>query len=156
MLRCWCNLAVIVSLTMVGFVVAETPQPEPDALKVADAEWPEFRGPTGQGHSSAVGLPSTWSETDNIAWKVTIPGHGWSSPVINREQIWLTTSDDDRQTLRVLCLDRDSGHLRHNVVVVKLAEAGVVQDKNTLASPTPLLEGDRVYVHFGPHGTACL
>jgi hypothetical protein len=55
-------------------------------------EWPQFRGPDGQGHTSAVGLPTEWSETQNIAWKTGLPGEGHSSPVISGDQIWLTTA----------------------------------------------------------------
>ena len=156
MLRHGCKLAVVFSLLTFGVAGAEPPKPRQSTLEATDAEWPEFRGPTGQGHSPAVGLPITWSETENIAWKVAILGRGLSSPVINREQIWLTAADDDRKTLRALCLDRNTGSVRHNVVVSTLAEAGMAHDKNSLASPTPILEGNRVYVHFGPHGTACL
>src|SRR5262245_11026435 len=56
------------------------------------ADWPQWRGPDGQGHSVATGLPLTWCETSNVAWKVKIPGRGWSSPVIAGSQIWLTTA----------------------------------------------------------------
>ena len=120
------------------------------------SEWPEFRGPDGQGHSTAIGLPVVWSETENIAWKVAIPGRGWSSPVIRGDKIWLTTADGEPPTLRVICLDRKSGAELHNVAVATLDGKSTVHRKNTLASPTPVLEGQRVYVHFGPHVTACL
>lgn len=59
---------------------------------VADNEWPQFRGPDGQGHASATGLPTTWSEKENIVWKSAVPGEGHSSPVISGDQIWLTTA----------------------------------------------------------------
>ena len=59
---------------------------------VADNEWPQFRGPDGQGHASTTGLPTTWSETENIVWKSAVPGEGHSSPVISGDQIWLTTA----------------------------------------------------------------
>jgi outer membrane protein assembly factor BamB len=45
-------------------------------------QWPEFRGPTGQGHSAEQGVPLEWSESRNVAWKTPVPGAGWSSPVI--------------------------------------------------------------------------
>jgi len=134
---------------------ASAPQQAP-APAVADTDWPEFRGPTGQGHSTAIGLPVTWSESENIAWKVTIPGRGWSSPSIRDNRIWLTAADAEGTTLRALCLDRGSGATLHDVVISTLTEKGAAHDKNSLASPTPLLDGDRVYVHFGSHGTACL
>ena len=61
-------------------------------LAGGDADWPQFRGPDGQGHADAKGLPLTWSEKENIAWKVEVPGLGWSSPVIQGQRIWLTTA----------------------------------------------------------------
>lgn len=154
----WWKAAGAILCVVAGILAATTHTPNCMAAdaEAVDAEWPQFRGPTGQGHSAAIGLPVTWSETENIAWKVAIPGRGWSSPVIRGDQIWLTAADEDRKTLRALCLDRKSGAIRHNVVVSTPADPGVVHKKNTLASPTPLLEGNRVYVHFGPHGTACL
>jgi outer membrane protein assembly factor BamB len=131
-------------------------QPKPLVATVSDADWPQFRGPTGQGDSPAVDLPLNWSENENIAWKASLPGLGWSSPAIRGQQIWLTAADADGKTLRAICLDRASGAMRHNVPVATLAEKGAAHQKNSLASPTPLLEADRVFVHFGPHGTACL
>ena len=129
---------------------------KPVAHDKHDVAWPEFRGPGGQGHSPAVGLPITWSENENIAWKASLPGRGWSSPVIRGEQIWLTAADEDGKTLRALRLDRATGAIDRDVVVATLPDKGPAHDKNTLASPTPLLDEDRVYVHFGPYATACL
>jgi outer membrane protein assembly factor BamB len=119
-------------------------------------DWPQFRGPTQQGHSEERGLPLTWSETENIAWKTELPGLGWSSPAIVGRQIWLTTALDNGHSLRVLCVDRESGRLTHNIEVFSKANPGPIHKKNSHASPTPVVEGDRVYVHYGRHGTACL
>ncbi len=55
-------------------------------LLILPADWPQFRGPNGQGHSDERGLPLTWSETKNVRWKVPIPGKGWSSPVIQGDR----------------------------------------------------------------------
>jgi outer membrane protein assembly factor BamB len=127
------------------------------SLLVARAEnWPEFRGPTGQGHSAERGLPLTWSETENVRWKVPIPGRGWSSPAVLGDRIWLTTALEEGRSLRAICLDRLTGKVLHNVEVFRLADPGAVHEKNSHASPTPILERDRVYLHFGAHGTACL
>jgi len=120
------------------------------------ADWPQFRGPDGQGHSSATGLPLTWSESDNIAWKTPIRGRGWSSPAIQGEQIWLTTALDDGHSLHAVCINRSSGAMMHDVEVFTPADPGHINAKNSYASPTPILEGDRVYTHFGIYGTACL
>jgi outer membrane protein assembly factor BamB len=102
------------------------------------------------------GFPLTWSEKENIAWKVPIPGLGWSSPVVQGSQIWLTTADDEGHSLRAICLDRSSGKVVHNVEVFHKDDPGPIHSKNSHASPTPVIDGDRVFVHFGAHGTACL
>ncbi|MDZ4684554.1 MAG: PQQ-binding-like beta-propeller repeat protein [Planctomycetaceae bacterium] len=119
-------------------------------------DWPQFRGPTQQGVSTEIKLPVTWSETEHIAWKTDLPGLGWSSPSIAGKQIWVTTAVDDGHSLRAMCLDRDSGRITKDVEVFHKDEPGPVHQKNSHASPTPLIEGDRVYVHFGKLGTACL
>lgn len=120
------------------------------------SDWPQFRGPEGQGHSTASKLPTTWSETENVLWKTPVPGSGWSSPALLGQQIWLTTAVDNGKTLHALAFDRNSGKLLHDVVVFELEDPGPIHGKNSHASPTPILEGDRVFVHFGAHGTACL
>ena len=120
------------------------------------ADWPQFRGPGGQGHSDATNLPLTWSETENITWKVPVAGLGWSSPAIQGDQIWITSAVDDGKTLHAIALDRATGKSLHDVTIFELAKPGPVHSKNSHASPTPLIEGDRVYVHYGAHGTACL
>src|SRR5262245_46919263 len=64
----------------------------PPVLAFAAEDWPQFRGPTGQGHSTESGLPVEWSETHNVVWKVPVAG-GWSSPVIAGGRVWLTAVD---------------------------------------------------------------
>jgi len=119
-------------------------------------DWPEFRGPTGQGHSDERGLPLAWSETKNVRWKVAIPGRGWSSPAIQGDRIWLTTATDEGKSLRAISVDRNTGAILQNVEVFRLKSQGNLSSKNSQASPTPVLEGDRVYLHFGAYGTACI
>ena len=123
---------------------------------LAGESWPQFRGPGGQGHSDATDLPVTWSETENIAWKTPIPGLGWSSPVIEGNQIWFTTAIDNGKSLRAICVERSSGKLLHDVEVFHVETPENVNAKNTYASPTAIVEPGRVYVHFGTYGTACL
>lgn len=122
----------------------------------APVDWPQFRGGTGQGHAEATGLPLTWSETENIDWKVPIEGLGWSSPVIAEGQLWLTTAAEEGKSLRAICLDPNTGKLIHNVEVFHLENPGPIHKKNSHASPTPLIERGRIYVHFGAHGTGCV
>jgi outer membrane protein assembly factor BamB len=119
-------------------------------------DWPQFRGPDGQGHSSERGLPLTWSETHNVRWKVAVPGRGWSSPVVQGDRIWLTTAVNDGKSLRAIGIDRQSGRTVVDVEVFKLSSPRLLNEKNSHASPTPIVDGDRVYLHFGAHGTAAI
>lgn len=119
-------------------------------------DWPQFRGPTGQGVSEERNLPLSWSETKNVRWKVEIPGRGWSSPVIQGDRIWLTTATEDGHSLRAIAVDVNTGAIQQNVEVFRLKSPKLTNGKNSFASPTPIVEGDRVYLHFGAYGTACI
>src|SRR5919201_336252 len=72
-------------------------------------EWPRWRGPRGDGHSDETNVPTRWSETDNIAWKVEVPGKGHSSPIVWGDRIFLTTALEKEQQRVLLCLDGRSG-----------------------------------------------
>ncbi|HEY1109881.1 MAG TPA: PQQ-binding-like beta-propeller repeat protein, partial [Opitutaceae bacterium] len=126
------------------------------------ATWPEFRGPTAQGISAATNLPLTWSPTENVAWKVVVPGSGWSSPVVGDGKIYFTTgvvAEGVGTSLRALCLDGATGRTLWDTEVFKpteVPEQHPLHSKNSPASPTPILAGDRLYVHFGHHGIAAL
>ncbi len=124
----------------------------------AASQWPQFRGPTGQGHSSERGIPVEWSETKNVLWKVPVRGRGWSSPVISNGRVWITTSvaATGGASLRAIALEAATGRELLDVEVFKLSDANLKNPKNSHASPTPIVEGDRVYVHFGGDGTAAL
>lgn len=121
-----------------------------------EVQWPQFRGPDGQGRIDQASVPIRWSEEQNVRWKVPIPGLGWSSPVIVDDQIWLTTSTNDGCSLRAVCLHRETGELLRNVEVFQRDQPENVHSQNSHATPTPVIEDDRVYVHFGTNGTACL
>ncbi len=84
------------------------------------------------------------------------PGRGWSSPAVAGEQIWVTTATDDAHSLRAIALDRTSGKTLHDIEVFRLDDPGPIHANNSHASPTPFIDGNRVFVHFGAHGTACL
>ena len=120
--------------------------------------WTEFRGPTGQGQVPVESrIPLRWSESQNVAWKVPVVGKGWSSPVIDRGTIWLTTASTGGRSLRVVGLDAQTGKSR--VITPAIFEVdprakGLARAGN--AAPTPVVAGERVFVHFGAHGTACL
>ena len=129
--------------------------------RAADADWPQFRGPAGQGISDATSVPTEWSDTRNVAWKVEVPGKGWSSPVLSRGRLYLTTAIGDSAsgiTLHALCLDAADGRTLWDTEVFRPeAEAtAAMHRKNSLASGTPIVTADRLYVHFGHMGTAAL
>ena len=119
-------------------------------------DWPQFRGPSGQGVSTETNLPLTWSETKNVRWKTAIPGRGWSSPVIQGDRLWLTTATEDGKSLRAIAVDINTGSIQQNLEVFRLKSAKLMNNKNSFASPTPVIEGDRIYLHFGAYGTACI
>ena len=121
-------------------------------------DWPQFRGPTGQGHATVRGLPLEWSETKNIVWKTPLRGRGWSSPVIGGGRVWITTavSESGGASLRLMSFDVDTGRELADVEIFRLRSANLKNPKNSHASPTPILDGDRVYVHFGGDGTAAV
>ncbi len=146
-------LFIHVGLLSVSFICVGQSAP------AAGAEnWTEFRGPTGQGLSKGQRLPSKWSSTNGVVWKQPLPGAGWSSPVAQGGRLYLTTAVEQgagNQSLHVLALEAKSGKTLWNVeVFVKPVTKG--HAKNSQASPTPVLEGERLYVHFGHMGTACL
>jgi outer membrane protein assembly factor BamB len=129
------------------------------ATGVSAQEWPQFRGPTGQGHSDERGLPTQWSETTNIAWKVPVPGSGWSSPVVSAGRVWMTSAVEQGRgavSLRALAFDAETGREVVNAEVTRIDGRGYINPKNSRATPTPIVAGDRVYVHFGADGTAAL
>jgi outer membrane protein assembly factor BamB len=122
----------------------------------AAENWPQFRGPRGAGHADAAGLPIHWSETKNVRWKTPIHGKGWSSPVIWGDQVWLTTATPDGHEMFAVCVDRTTGKIVYDLKVFEVAMPAFCHDFNSYASPTPVIEAGRVYVHFGTYGTACL
>ena len=138
-----------ISLTLFTFILTTS-------LTLAGDNWPQFRGPTGDGHSDAVGLPVTWSETENIVWKTPIHGRGWSSPVVWGKQIWITTATEDGHQMFAVCADLASGRIVHDIKIHDVANPQDIHTFNSYASPTPVIEEGRVWIHFGSYGTACL
>lgn len=123
-------------------------------------DWPEFRGPTAMGQSTARNLPITWSPTNNVVWKQPVAGSGWSSPVLRSGRLYLTTAIKKASgglTLQALALDAVTGKPLWESTVFDTADAGAsIHSKNGQASPTPIVTEDRLYVHFGHHGSAAL
>ncbi|MFO1006466.1 MAG: PQQ-binding-like beta-propeller repeat protein [Planctomycetaceae bacterium] len=150
------------------------------AVLSAQDEWPQFRGPDGQGHAAATGLPLTWSETENVTWKTEIPGEGHSSPVISGDQVWVTTaitrplSPEEEKAriaqiknpdglrvagelnLKAIQLNRTTGAIERTIDLFQVSHPEPKHGLNSYASPTPVIAGDRVFCHFGSYGTACI
>ncbi|MDA1016768.1 MAG: PQQ-binding-like beta-propeller repeat protein [Planctomycetota bacterium] len=125
--------------------------------------WTQFRGSGGQGISTEKNVPVKWSTTENVAWRVAIEGEGWSSPVYLDGRVYLTSAvpieggDPLDRSLRTLCLDAKNGERMWDVEVFKQdAKNSKIHNKNSHASPTPIIADGRIYVHFGTKGTACL
>ena len=122
----------------------------------AGENWPDWRGPTGQGHSEATDLPLHWSETQNIVWKTAIHDLGYSTPVVWGNQIWLTTATKRGETLYAVCIDLNSGRVIHDIPVFHPEKPQRIHPNNSYATPSAVIEEGFVYVHYGSHGTACL
>lgn len=126
-----------------------------DASPLVGQNWPQFRGPTGDGHVAGKKLVTSWSESENIRWKLAIPGSGWSSPVIWGDQVWVTSARKEGRELYAQCVTR-TGKLIHDVKIFDVELPEVKNALNSFASPTASIEEGRLYVHFGTYGTACL
>ncbi len=146
----------------------------------AEPEWPQFRGPHGDGTSPATGLPTHWSETENLRWKVPLYGRGRSSPVIAGNRIWLTTARTSEATpqdararlaghpdaskvdiarrvvLHLVAFDRAKGTRTAQVELFRVERPDPIHKLNSFATPTPIVDGQSVYCDFGTLGTACV
>jgi len=116
-------------------------------VPVLAENWPGFRGPRGDGTSMEKGLPLQWSPTENIAWKVVVPGRGHASPVVWGDRIFLVSALEETGERVLLCLDRRTGKTLWQRAVLK-APMEQIHPLNSHASSTPLTDGERVYVSF--------
>jgi outer membrane protein assembly factor BamB len=121
-------------------------------------EWRQFRGPTGQGIAGGGEWPVQWDDVKNVAWKIAVPGRGWSSPVVAHGRVWVTSAVTQGRdvSLRLLSFDAESGRAAQDVEVFRQRNAALLNAKNSHASPTPIVDDERVYAHFGSAGTAAL
>ena len=120
----------------------------------AGEEWPGWRGPRGDGTSTETAVPVRWSETDNVAWKVRVPGVGYSSPIVWGDRVFLTTCDPRAKARLLLCHDRRTGKELWRRTVLR-APLERINRLNSHASSTPVTNGRRVWVSFmeGPRRT---
>jgi outer membrane protein assembly factor BamB len=132
-------------------------------LRLVAGDWPEFRGPQGDGHAAdagkTVGLPLHWSETNNVKWKTEIPHYGISTPVVMDGHVWLTTATTDGHDFFVIRVAADTGKIDLNEKLFHSdnpESLGNGASMNSYATPSAVVEPGRAYVHFGSFGTACL
>lgn len=143
----------------------------------AAENWPQFRGPGATGVSANPGLPDTWSTVDGVEWSTGIPGRGWSSPIVWGKKIFVTTAikeggevepvkrglyfggnrpaPKEVHSFVLYCLDLDSGKIAWNKEMHRAVPQHGHHLKNTLASETPVTDGERVYAYFGNVGLFC-
>ena len=136
---------ILLLITVVSYRVIE-----------ANEQWSQFRGHYGNGIIKSTSAPINWSENTNIDWKTPIHDRGWSSPVIWNDQIWMTTATKDGNKMYAICVNKLSGKIEHDIHVFDVKSPQAITNENTYASPTPVVEEGRVYVHFGTYGTACI
>lgn len=140
-------LKLIITVTFAGSLINLTAQ---------QTDWTHFRGSFLNSISSEKTVPITWNDQSGVAWKTKVEGKGWSSPVVLGGQIWITSASEDGKQMFALCYDFKTGK---ELLNIKLFEPEKLQSKhniNTYATPTPCIEKEFVYVHFGTYGTACL
>ena len=119
--------------------------------------WPMFRGSRGNGSVADARLPLLWSETNNVRWKIAIPHVGWSTPVVQGDQVWVTSATEKGTNFFAFCVDVKTGKLLFEKQLFHAdAPEPLGNGVNCYASPSPAIEPGRVYVHFGSYGTACL
>jgi outer membrane protein assembly factor BamB len=138
-------------------------------------DWPQFRGPNGAGVSAETNLPSEWGPDEHVAWKVTIPGYGWSSPIVSGDKLFVTTAVSEKQRApqrrgpgggepappndlycwEVHCLDAETGKTLWQRVAAKRKPPIATHVSNTYASETPVTDGERVYAYFAMVGVFC-
>jgi outer membrane protein assembly factor BamB len=117
------------------------------AIPTRGENWPQWRGPRGDGTSLEADVPTTWSSTQNVRWKTPIPGKGHSSPVVFNDRIFLTTCLEDSLDRQLLCLDRVTGKILWTKTVLK-APLEQKHNLNSYASATPATDGKYVWVAF--------
>lgn len=115
--------------------------------KLSAIDWPCWRGPNGSGFVPGDPPVTTWSADSNVAWKCSIPGTGYSSPVIAGDTIFLTTADESEGTQSLLAISRNSGHVVWNKVVNE-GELPEKHENNSHASATPVCDEQAVYIVF--------
>ncbi|BCX47516.1 quinohemoprotein ethanol dehydrogenase [Haloferula helveola] len=133
------------------------------AALVASADWPQFRGPNGDGSYPARddgkphGFPVEWSEKENVVWKTPVTGRAWSTPAVMGDQVWMTNATEDGKKMYAVCLDKATGEKLHDLLLFENENPEPLSNRvNSYGSCSPTIDEERVYIHFGSYGTAAL
>jgi outer membrane protein assembly factor BamB len=146
-------------------------------------DWPQFRGPNGSATAAESRLPAEWATDKNVAWKVKLPGYGWSSPIVWGDKVFVTTADSEKQQKpsggfgfggggpggfgrgprapdavyrwEVYCLSAADGKVLWKQTAAERKPAIPKNPTNTYATETPVTDGERVYAYFGMTGVFC-
>ena len=110
-------------------------------------DWPQFRGPTGQGISNEKNLPLHWDSEKGILWKTEITGEGYSSPIVIDQRIFFTSTRDSGASCRIICLDFNTGKLRWDKEIFRQVP-GHKEERNSYATSTPVTDGKYVFATF--------
>jgi outer membrane protein assembly factor BamB len=152
------HLSCLLVLT-VGLGAVLPSAPEDVRMVAVEGEgakyWPQWRGPSAQGHVAEAKYTDTWSPASRFHWKVAIPGRGNSSPVVWGDRLFLTTARENGRRLSMLAFSRTDGRLLWETFIPQEGVEGV-HEKNGYASATPATDGQRVYASFGRHGLVAL
>ena len=147
------------------------------ATRAVAADWSRLRGPEGNSVVVGVKLPTEWGEDSHVAWKVRIPGRGWSQPVVAGDRIFVSTaiaeneeeprrsdsgvprdtrnSTQDEYRWRVMCLSASTGKVLWDDTPYEGKPAHRKHRGNTYASEAPVPDDERVFVFFGAQGMVC-
>ncbi len=118
------------------------------------ADWPAWRGPTGQGFCEEKDVPATWSDTENVRWKVPLENQGNSTPVVWGDKIFLTQANKGGTQRSLLCFARNDGKLLWQKDVT-YEEKERNWNESWYCNASPALDGERVVVSFGSAGMYC-
>ena len=125
------------------------------AFALQAENWPQFRGPTGQGVSSEKHLPLHWSAESNVVWKTAIEGQAWSSPIVWGDRVFVSTAKQNGTKCHLICVDRKSGKISWDKEVLDQVPLRK-ESKNSYATPTPATDGKRVFAVFGDGSVVAL
>lgn len=124
-------------------------------LQTRAADWPRFRGPQGDGSTTDQSIPTEWSDSKNLKWKLKLPGAGFSSPIVVGKHVFVTafSGSGDSVQRHLLCIDRNTGKQIWKKSVDGASDGGERGFAyHGQASHTPVCDGERVYVMFGSSG----